>query len=198
MLSVLFLSTPNTLSGKERCWSQSDLPACGAAVSKHTVLLSSAMTLRCQLLNAPLNSTPSGGPSTPLVVCVDAHWQTERLNPGESFDPFIDVTCEIHFNQCRRSMRHLKHGRCMCSIQRVNGKHKIFKCLWTGYGSRCQAHRFERVKNCNAAGVFTLNSDLWVSRMVHHPKDIQPTWHNCEKHWSQHGPASQLNAFTPF
>ena len=26
--------------------------------------------------------------------------------------------------------------------------------------------------------------------MVHHPKDIQPTWHNCGKHWCQHGPAS--------
>ncbi|XP_055725810.1 oligophrenin-1-like isoform X5 [Salvelinus fontinalis] len=34
-----------------------------------------------------------------------------------------------------------------------------------------------------------------VSRMVHYPKDIQPTWHNCGKHWSQHGPASLWNAF---
>jgi hypothetical protein len=25
-------------------------------------------------------------------------------------------------------------------------------------------------------------SHVW--RMVHHPKDIQPTWHNCGKHWS--------------
>ena len=25
----------------------------------------------------------------------------------------------------------------------VNGQDKIFKCFWTGYGSRCQSHRFE-------------------------------------------------------
>ena len=30
-------------------------------------------------------------------------------------------------------------------------------------------------KNCNAAGCFTLNSFPCVSRMVHHPKDIQQT-----------------------
>ena len=35
------------------------------------------------------------------------------------------------------------------------------------------------VKNCNAAGFFTLNSFPCVSRMVHHPKDIQTSWHNC-------------------
>ena len=27
------------------------------------------------------------------------------------------------------------------------------------------------------------------------PKDIQPTGHNCVKHWSQRGPASLWNAF---
>lgn len=31
------------------------------------------------------------------------------------------------------------------------------------------------VKNSNAAGFFTLNSFPCVLRMVHHPKDIQPT-----------------------
>ena len=31
------------------------------------------------------------------------------------------------------------------------------------------------VQNSNAAGFFTLNSFPCVSRMVHHPKDIQPT-----------------------
>ena len=51
------------------------------------------------------------------------------------------------------------------------------------------------VKNCNAAGFFSLNSFLCVSRMVHHPKGIQPTWHNCGKHWSQHGSTSLWNAF---
>ena len=40
----------------------------------------------------------------------------------------------------------MRHGLCMCAIQKVNGQlytqDKIFKCLWTGYGSRWQAHRF--------------------------------------------------------
>ena len=49
------------------------------------------------------------------------------------------------------------------------------------------------VKNCNAAGFFMLNSFPCVLRMVRHPKDIQLTWHNRGKRWSQHGPASQLN-----
>ena len=63
------------------------------------------------------------------------------------------------------------------------------------YASRCQMHRFECVKSCNAAVFFTLKGFLCVSRMIHHPKDIQPTWHNCGKHWSQHRPASLWNAF---
>jgi hypothetical protein len=52
---------------------------------------------------------------------------------------------------------------------------KIFKRIWTAYSSRCQAHRFGCVKNCNAVGFFMLNSFLCVSRMVHHLKDFQPT-----------------------
>ena len=32
-------------------------------------------------------------------------------------------------------------------------------------------------------------------KMVHHSKDIQPAWHNCGKHWSQHGPTSLWNAW---
>ena len=39
-------------------------------------------------------------------------------------------------------MRQLRHGWCMWAIQRVTGQDKRFKCLWTGYGSRFQAHRF--------------------------------------------------------
>ena len=39
-------------------------------------------------------------------------------------------------------MRQLRHGLWMCAIQRVNGQDKIFKCLWTGHGSKCQSHRF--------------------------------------------------------
>ena len=36
----------------------------------------------------------------------------------------------------------MRQGLCMCAIQRVNRRDKIFKCLWTEYVSRCQAHRF--------------------------------------------------------
>ena len=31
---------------------------------------------------------------------------------------------------------------CMCALQRVNGKDKRLKYLWTGYGSRYQSHWF--------------------------------------------------------
>ena len=58
----------------------------------------------------------------------------------------------------------------MYYIQRVNGQDKILKWFWTGYSSRCQAHLFECVKNCNPAAFFTLNSFLCVSRMVLHQR----------------------------
>ena len=48
----------------------------------------------------------------------------------------------------------MRHGLCVCPIRRANGQDKIFKCLWTGYGSRCQTHRFECVNNCNVAEFF--------------------------------------------
>jgi hypothetical protein len=51
------------------------------------------------------------------------------------------------------------------------------------------------VKNCKTAVFFMLNSFLCVWSMVHPPKDIQPTSHNCGKYWSQHGPAFLWNAF---
>ena len=31
----------------------------------------------------------------------------------------------------------MRHGLCMCAIQRVNGQDKVLKCLWTGHGSWC-------------------------------------------------------------
>jgi hypothetical protein len=88
----------------------------------------------------------------------------------------------------------LRHGLCMCAIHRVNGHNKTLKCLWTGYGSRCKAHRFVS-RTAMLLSFSTLNSFPCVSRMVHHPNDIQTTWHNCGKHWSHHGPASLWNAW---
>jgi hypothetical protein len=62
---------------------------------------------------------------------------------------------------------------CMCAIRVENGQDKRFRCLWTGYGSRCQVHRF--VSWTATLLDFSHSSFPCVSRMVH-PKDIQPTW----------------------
>ena len=66
------------------------------------------------------------------------------------------VTSYIHFNRCRcrggdrlkkdcYALRQLRNGLCTVCVpfKRVNGQDNIYKCLWTGYGSRCQAHQFE-------------------------------------------------------
>jgi hypothetical protein len=47
----------------------------------------------------------------------------------------------------------------------------------------------------SASGIFHAQQFPCVSRMIHHPKDIQPTGHNCGKDWSQTGPASMWKAF---
>ena len=80
----------------------------------------------------------------------------------------------------------------ICAIQRVNGKDKYLSAFEWGM---VVGARFECVKNCNLAGFFTLNSFPCESTIVHHPKDIHPTWHNCGKHWSEHGLAFLWNAF---
>ena len=61
---------------------------------------------------------------------------------------------------------------CVCAIQRVNGEDKRLKCLWNGYGSRCQAHRFvSRTAPLLGFSLFTLNSFLCI-------KDgPPPKWH---------------------
>ena len=46
-----------------------------------------------------------------------------------------------------------------------------------GFGSRGQAQQV-CIKNCNAAGFFTLNRFLCESRMIHHPNNIQPVVEN--------------------
>ena len=70
------------------------------------------------------------------------------MNPGESYDPLLMSL--VKFNQCRwRGGDWFKEGflslemieiLILCAIQRVNGQDKRLKCLWTGYGSRYQAH----------------------------------------------------------
>jgi hypothetical protein len=44
----------------------------------------------------------------------------------------------ISVDEGEETLRQLRHGLCMCAIQRVN----IFKCLSTGYGSRCHGRQF--------------------------------------------------------
>ena len=81
----------------------------------------------------------------------------------------------------------------MCAIERVNGQDKGFKCLCTGYGSRCHTHRFESVKNCNAAGVFTQQFPVCIKNGL--PPKVHPA--NLTKLWEvlcQHGPAYQIEA----
>ena len=69
----------------------------------------------------------------------------------------------------------------VCPIQRVNGQDKIFKSLSTEYGSRCQAHWFECVKNCNAAGFFTLKNGPPPKG---HPANLTQMWETLESSWA--------------
>ena len=97
-----------------------------------------------------------------------------------------------------------------CSLVEAGSSHTHNRSLWivcvpfrdwmgnTKYlnrlriGARCTG-LCQELQRC---WVFhTTVSPPCVSRMVHNPKDIQPTWQNCGKHWSQHGPASLWNAF---
>ena len=118
------------------------------------------------------------------------------MNPGESYDPFLmSPVKSTSISVDESGKRQVKEG--FFAIETIETwivyvchsegelarQNKRLKCLWIGYGSRCQVHRFECVKNCNTAGFFMLNSFPCESRMVHHPKDIQPIWHNCGKHW---------------
>jgi hypothetical protein len=60
-------------------------------------------------------------------------------------------------------------------------KHELFP--WMGSGSRCQAHRLECVKNCNASGFLRLTVSH-VSRMVHHPANLTQLWEALESTWT--------------
>ena len=70
-------------------------------------------------------------------------WLGECLGdrPVDCNRPVGDQWCRWR-DRLEKDFKALWHGLCMCSTQRVNGYEKIFKCLWTRYGSRCQAHRF--------------------------------------------------------
>ena len=78
---------------------------------------------------------------------------------------------------------------CVCAIQRVNGQDKVFKCLWMGYGSRCQVHRFV------SRSAMLLGFSCSTVSHVFQEWCTSQIWHNCGKHWSQHRPASLWNAF---
>ena len=54
---------------------------------------------------------------------------------------------------------------------------------------------FERgmVVGARRTGLSVSRTATCLSRMVHHPKSIQTSWHKFEKHWSQHGPACLRN-----
>jgi hypothetical protein len=90
----------------------------------------------------------------------------------------------------------------------VDGGRRLFKpwgnwdmnCVpfrgWTGktkylsvfeLGGRCQAHWFECVKNCNAAGLFMLNSILCIkngSPPKGHPATLTQLWEALESTWA--------------
>jgi hypothetical protein len=55
-------------------------------------------------------------------------------------------------------LRQLRHGLCMCGFRGWMGKTKCLSAFERGMCSRCQAHWFEYVKNCNSAGFFMLIS----------------------------------------
>ena len=121
-------------------------------------------------------------------------WQTDQVNPGESYDPLLmSLVKSTSISVDEGWGNRLKKFLCMCTIQRMNGQDKIFKCLWMGYGSRCQVHRF--VSTTATLLGFSHWTVSCVSRMVQNPKDIQPTWHNCGKHWSQHGASIPVECF---
>ena len=83
----------------------------------------------------------------------------------------------------------------VCVPLMVNGQDKRLSAFEWGIVVGVKRTSLNVSTNCNAAGFYTLNSFLCVSRMIHHPKDIQPTQQNCGKHCIQHGPASLWNAF---
>jgi hypothetical protein len=98
--------------------------------------------------------------------------------PGESYDPLL-MSLVKHFKFSvdegeRCYIFKLRHNRDMdCSSRGWMGKTK-WKCLWTRYDGRCQAHQF--VKNRNAAWFFhTQVSRVYQDRSTTQ-QDIQPIW----------------------
>ena len=76
----------------------------------------------------------------------------------------------------------------VCHSEGEWARHKIYcKCLWTGYGSRCQAHRFASRTEMQL-GFSTLNSFMCVSRMVCRPKghlaNLTQLWEALKSTWA--------------
>ena len=61
----------------------------------------------------------------------------------------------------------------------------------------CKTGKSPKKYICSTCPEWRVATDSFpcVSRMVHNPKDIQPTWHHYVKHWSQHWPATLWNSF---
>ena len=77
---------------------------------------------------------------------------------------------------------------CICAIQSVNGPDKLFKCLWTGYGSRCQAHQFECAEELQSCWVFHAQQFPVCIKNgptpKGHPYDLTQLWEALESSWA--------------
>ena len=78
----------------------------------------------------------------------------------------------------------MRHGLCVCAVQRMNGQDKV---PLKGYGSRCQAHSFECVKNCNAAVCQAQMFPVCITNgppPKGHPANLAQLWEALESTWA--------------
>ena len=96
-------------------------------------------------------------------------------------------------------MIQLRHGLCMCAIQRVNGQDKILKYLSAVERGMVVGARSTGLTVSRTATLLGF-SRLTVSRVYQEWSTTQKTSSQLDttvgrKHWSQHGPASLWNTF---
>ena len=128
--------------------------------------------------------------STSIVLVLAEEKHFKKTNQVKAMIPYWCHLLNPLQSVLMNERRQVKEGflaltieTCIVYVCLSKGKWARQKCFWTGYGSRCQAHRSR------------IHCFPCVPRQVHHPKDIQPTWHNCGKQCSQYGTASLWNAF---